>query len=211
MIDVNFWLVFLGAAVALNVAPGPDVLYILTKTISGGKKIGIASAIGVCTGALFHVSIAALGLSAILLSSTLAFAMIKYIGVCYLLYLAFQAFRSSGESFDINAERETTSTAWSAFKQGILIDILNPKVAIFFMAFLPQFLREGHGSPSWQLLYLGVLVIFIAIIIETLYVLLASKIAGKFRDNKHYGVVLDRVVGTVFVGLGIKLATSTNT
>ena len=211
MPDYGFWIVFIGTAIALNVAPGPDVLYILTKTISGGKKIGIASSLGVCTGALFHVVIAAVGLSAILLTSTLAFIIVKYIGVGYLLYLAFQAFRSSGANFVVNDNGQLKDSAWKAFKQGVLIDILNPKVAIFFMAFLPQFLREGQGSTSWQLLYLGVLVIVIAIIIETLYVLQASKISHKIHTNKNYTLWLDRVVGVMFVGLGIKLATGVNT
>lgn len=211
MLDYGFWIVFIGTAIALNVAPGPDVLYILTKTISGGKRIGIASSLGVCTGALFHVVIAAVGLSAILLTSTLAFIIVKYIGVGYLLYLAFQAFRSSGANFAVNDNGQVKDSAWKAFKQGVLIDILNPKVAIFFMAFLPQFLREGQGSTSWQLLYLGVLVIVIAIIIEILYVLLASKISHKIRTNKNYALWLDRVVGVIFVGLGIKLATGVNT
>lgn len=212
MIDYNFWLVFLGTAIALNVAPGPDVLYILTKTITGGKKIGIASSLGVCSGALFHVIIASIGLSAILVTSVVAFTIVKYIGVMYLLYLAFQAFRSSGTSLVINENASVQEKSmWKAFKQGVLIDILNPKVAIFFMAFLPQFLREGYGSTSWQLLYLGVLVIIIAILVELVYVLLASKITHKVKSDKRYSVWLDRVVGTIFVGLGIKLATSTNT
>ncbi|MCJ8297841.1 MAG: LysE family translocator [Pseudomonadales bacterium] len=211
MLDYGFWVVFIGTAIALNVAPGPDVLYILTKTISGGKRIGIASSLGVCTGALFHVVIAAVGLSAILLTSTLAFIIVKYIGVGYLLYLAFQAFRSSGENFAVNDNGQVQDSAWKAFKQGVLIGILNPKVAIFFMALLPQFLREGQGSTSWQLLYLGVLVIVIAIIIEILYVLLASKISHKIRTNKNYTLWLNRVVGVIFVGLGIKLATGVNT
>ncbi len=211
MMDYGFWAVFLGTAIALNVAPGPDVLYILTKTISGGKRIGIACSFGVCTGALFHVVIATVGLSAILMTSTIAFTIVKYIGVGYLLYLAFQAFRSSGENLAVHGNSKIKESAWKAFKQGVLIDILNPKVAIFFMAFLPQFLREGHGSTSWQLLYLGVLVVFIAIIIETLYVLLAAKISDKIRNNKNYSAWLDRVVGVIFVGLGIKLATSANT
>ncbi len=210
--DFNFWLVFIGTAIALNVAPGPDVLYILTKTISGGKKIGFASSLGVCTGALFHVVIAAVGLSAILVTSVVAFTIVKYIGVMYLLYLAYQAFRSSGTSLNIQTgDNQPKESIWAAFKQGILIDILNPKVAIFFMAFLPQFLREGHGSTSWQLLYLGILVILIAIIIEFIYVILASKITDKVQSDKKYSIWLDRIVGIVFVGLGLKLALSTNT
>lgn len=210
MFDYSFWLVFIGAAIALNLAPGPDVLYILTKTISGGKKIGIASSIGVCTGALFHVVIAAAGLSAILVTSAVAFTAVKYIGAAYLLYLAYHAFRSSGTSLEADGAIQGKESAWKAFKQGVLIDILNPKVAIFFMAFLPQFLREDHGSTAFQLMYLGMIVILVALFVEAIIVMLAAKIAGKFRDNKQYSIWLDRIVGTVFVALGLKLVTSSN-
>ena len=208
MIDLTFWLPFLLASIALNIAPGPDLLYILTKTIRHGKKVGFASAVGVCTGALFHVFIASLGLSAILVSSSLAFSLVKYIGAAYLLYLAFQAFRSSGYDFQIDVLTEKPESVFQAFKQGVLIDILNPKVAIFFMAFLPQFLREDAGSVSVQLFYLGLIVIVVAIIVEVLYVLETDKISAKLRSSKRFSIWLDRTVGVVFAGLGIKLATS---
>ena len=210
MIDYNFWFLFISVAIALNIAPGPDVVYILTKTITGGKRIGIASSLGVCTGALFHVVISAIGLSAILYTSAVAFSIVKYIGAVYLLYLAYQAFRSSGLLIENNENQKSKETMWGAFKQGVLIDILNPKVAIFFMAFLPQFVREGHGSTSFQLLILGVIIIILAIFIELVYVLLADSIASKLRDDRRYSMWMDRVVGVVFVGLGLKLAFSTN-
>lgn len=210
MSELHFWLLFLSTALALNVAPGPDLLYILTQTIANGKKVGIASALGVCTGALFHVVAASIGLSAILVSSALAFTIVKYIGVGYLLYLAYQSFRSAGTSLTIPSGKESQESVWKAFKQGVLVDILNPKVAIFFMAFLPQFVREGYGSVPMQLLYLGLLVIFVAIIVETTYVLLAFKLTNKVRTSKRISVLLDRFVGTVFVSLGIKLAISSN-
>lgn len=211
--DLNYWLVFLSAAFVLNIAPGPDLLFIFTKTISGGKKVGIAASLGVCTGALFHVIIAAIGLSAILVTSATAFTVVKIIGVTYLLYLAYQTFNSSGVSFDIDNNKTKhihTESALQAFKQGVLIDILNPKVAIFFMAFLPQFLREGHGSNSSQLLLLGLIVILVAVFVEAIFVLFASKISRQFRENPKYNQWLNRVVGTVFIALGIKLAVSTN-
>ena len=210
MIDYNFWFVFIGVTIALDVAPGPDVLYIITKTISGGKQIGFASSLGVCTGALFHIFLAAVGLSAILATSVIAFSIVKYIGVLYLLYLSYQSFKSNGTKFDITKE-ETNDTFWKAFRQGVLIDILNPKVAIFFMAFLPQFVREGYGSVPFQFTYLGIIIILVAIIIEGIYILFASKISTKLRENKKYSIWMDRVVGTMFLGLGIKLATSSHT
>jgi len=208
MSDFNYWLLFLTTALALNIAPGPDLLYILTKTMANGKKVGIASSLGVCTGALFHVFLAAFGLSAIIASSAIAFTIVKIIGACYLLYLAYQSFRSSGTNLDISTSKEPKETPFSAFKQGILIDILNPKVAIFFMAFLPQFIRNDHGSVPFQLLYLGLIIVVIAIVVEVVYVLVASKLTEKVRGSKKISMWLDRVVGTVFLALGIKLATT---
>ncbi len=211
MSDLHFWLLFFSTALALNIAPGPDLLYILTKTIANGKKVGIASALGVCTGALFHVAAASLGLSAILVSSALAFSIVKFIGVGYLLYLAYQSFRSAGTSLNITSIDQPKESPWKAFKQGVLVDILNPKVAIFFMAFLPQFIRNDHGAVPIQLLYLGLLVIAVAIIVEISYVLLASKLTKKVRSSKRVSVLLDRAVGAVFVALGLKLAISSST
>ncbi|MGF1731598.1 LysE family translocator [Photobacterium kasasachensis] len=205
MSDYGFWLLFFSTALALNIAPGPDLFYILTKTIASGKKVGIASALGVCTGALFHVFAAAVGLSAVLASSALAFTVVKYIGAGYLIYLAWQSFSSSGSLLNIDAKHGLKETPMAAFKQGVLVDILNPKVAIFFMAFLPQFVREGHGSVTFQLMYLGLLVIAVAIIVEVIYVLAASMLTHKLRSNQRFSQWLDRFVGTVFVVLGIKL------
>jgi RhtB (resistance to homoserine/threonine) family protein len=209
--DLNFWLLFFSTALALNIAPGPDLLYILTKTIANGKKVGVASALGVCTGALFHVAAASVGLSAILVSSALAFSIVKFIGVGYLLYLAYQSFRSAGTSLNITSSEQPKESAWKAFKQGVLVDILNPKVAIFFMAFLPQFIRDGYGTVPVQLLYLGLLVIVVAVIVEVTYVLLAFRLTKKIRSSKRVSVLLDRFVGAVFVALGLKLAISSST
>ena len=208
MSDLSFWMLFFSAALALNIAPGPDLLYILTKTIANGRKVGVAASMGVCTGALFHVFAAAVGLSAILVSSALAFTVVKFVGVAYLLYLAWDAFKSAGTSLQVSAEGQPKETPWAAFRQGVLVDILNPKVAIFFMAFLPQFIREDAGSVPLQLVYLGLLVIAVAMVVETAYVLLAAKLTNKVRSSKRLSVWLDRTVGTIFVALGIKLAVS---
>ena len=211
MSDFDFWLIFLTSAIALNVAPGPDLLFILTRTIRDGRKVGLASAAGVCSGACLHVIAAAIGLSAILVSSALAFSIVKYVGAAYLLYLAYQAFRSPG--IDLSAAKKTnpSTTALQAYKQGVLIDTLNPKVAIFFMAFLPQFVRDDAGPVSLQLLYLGLLVVAVAIVVETAYVLLADKISYSARNSQRVSIWLDRAAGVVYTGLGIRLATSTST
>lgn len=162
-----------------------------------------------CTGALFHVFAAAFGLSMILASSALAFSLVKYIGAAYLFYLAYQALQSSGFELIVESSNQR-ETAFESFKQGVIIDILNPKVAIFFMAFLPQFVRENSGPVSFQLIYLGLLVIAVAIVVETAYVLVADKISERIRSSKRLSIWLDRAVGAMFVTLGIKLALSKN-
>ena len=113
MLDVSYWLVFFSAAVALNIAPGPDLLYVITKTMTNGKKAGIASALGVCTGELFHVFAAATGLSAILVSSSRAFSIVKYVGAAYLLYLAYQSFRSRGVRLNFASDEQPKESLWA--------------------------------------------------------------------------------------------------
>lgn len=207
MTDLNYWLVFFTAAVVLNVSPGPDLIYILSRTIAQGTKVGLASAAGVCSGAVVHVLAAAFGLSALLAASAAAFAVVKYVGAGYLLYLGVQALRSSGSTFDLTtAQAAPTVTPWLAYRQGVLVDVLNPKAAIFFMAFLPQFVRPSHGAASAQLVVLGLLVILVAIVIESLFVLAAARSTRFFRANPRASAYLDRALGTILVSLGIRLA-----
>ena len=206
----SYWLLFFSAAIAINIAPGPDMVYIISKTIAQGRKIGFASSLGVCAGALFHVFAAALGLSAILATSAIAFSIVKYIGAAYLLYLGIKALLSKGTTFDSPDKKDVEFTAWEAFRQGALVDILNPKVAIFFMAFLPQFIRPELGHTSTQIIGLGFLVILVAIVVEFLIVLTAAQTTSFFRSNRKLSIWLDRVLGTVLIGLAIRLALTEN-
>lgn len=208
MSDSTFWLVFLSAALALNLSPGPDLLYVLSRTLAGGWRVGFASACGVCSGALVHVAFAALGISAILATSALAFTVVKYLGAAYLLYLGIQALRSAGEGTRRTLEAGPRTTPWQAYRQGVLVDILNPKAAIFFMAFLPQFVRPEHGAVATQLLILGVLVVVVAIIVECLLVLLANRASAALRRSRRLSLWLDRLLGSILVGLGIRLGLS---
>ncbi|MGK9065313.1 LysE family translocator [Stutzerimonas chloritidismutans] len=206
MSDATYWWVFFSAAIALNIAPGPDLMFVLSRTLSGGRRIGVASACGVCSGALVHVVAAALGLSAILATSALAFTVVKYVGAAYLLYLGIQTLRSAGGQFSLRPAPRTNG--WQAYRQGILVDILNPKAAIFFMAFLPQFVRPEQGAVATQLLVLGVLVVLVAIVIECSLVLLVARASSALRGNQRLRLWLDRVLGSVLVGLGIRLGLS---
>ena len=205
MESMTYWIVFFSAAVALNISPGQDLIYILSKTIAQGRKVGVASTLGVCSGALVHVFAAAFGISAILATSALAFNVVKYAGAAYLVYLGLQALMSKAGKIDFSEHQTKKTTPGHAFKQGALVDILNPKVAIFFMAFLPQFVRPELEMPTVQIVVLGILVILVAIIVEISFVLAAAQTTTFFRKKPSTSAWLDRILGSVLICLGIRL------
>ncbi|NNH62938.1 LysE family translocator [Rhizobium laguerreae] len=209
MFDYSFahWFAFLSAAVLLNLSPGPDIAFILGHTMRSGKRAGFSALFGVWSGACLHVLMAALGLSAILAASAVAFSTVKWIGAAYLVWLGIQALRSGGGDGLIKAVGERLPVA-RIYRQGILVSLLNPKVAIFFLAFLPQFVVEGAG-PAWaQLLLHGGLIIVVAAFIEPPLVLLGGRLADAIRHDQKIGLWLDRGLGTLFLALGVRLALS---
>jgi threonine/homoserine/homoserine lactone efflux protein len=202
--DLTHWTTFALASLALNVAPGPDLALIMAHTIKGGRRAGTAAMVGVWTGALGHVAFAALGLSAILAASATAFAMVKWAGAAYLVWMGWQALKGAG-SLSAGPEVKRLSS-WRIFRQGMLTDLLNPKTAIFFLAFLPQFVVDGAGPVWLQLALHGVLIIVTAAIVEPPLVLLGDRLAGGLRRHAGASRWLDRGLGTVLVALGVKLA-----
>ncbi len=188
----SYWLFFISATIAINITPGPDMIYILSRTIAQGRKIRIASSLGICSGVFVHIFAAAFGLLAILATSAMAFAIVKYVGAGYLIYLVgIQALRSKGISFDISVKKQPQSTFWKAYRQGVLIDILNPKVTIFFMAFLPQFVRPELGHVQAQILILGFIVNLVGMLVESGLVLTAVQTTFFFRNNSQFSTLLD--------------------
>ncbi len=203
--DIAHWTFFLSAAILLNIAPGPDMAFIMGHTVKGGVRGGTAAMLGIWTGAMGHVLLAALGLSAIIATTALAFAAVKWAGVIYLLWMGIQALRSNGESFLLNGAKSGVGF-WRVYRQGVFIDLLNPKVALFFLAFLPQFVVEGSG-PVWaQLLLHGTLIIVVAAFIEPPLILLGDRITTKLRNSRTFSKWMDRTLGALLVGLGIRLA-----
>ncbi|PST21032.1 lysine transporter LysE [Rhizobium sp. JAB6] len=201
------WIAFLTAATLLNLSPGPDIAFILGHTIRSGMRSGFAALFGIWSGACLHVLMAAAGLSAILAASALAFSTVKWIGAAYLIWLGVQALRSKGEAAWIKEAGKTLSFG-RIYRQGILVSLLNPKVAIFFLAFLPQFVVEGAG-PVWaQLLLHGSLIIVVAAFIEPPLILLGGRLSEALRRNRSLGLWLDRGLGALFVALGVRLAIS---
>jgi len=199
------WTTFLTAAVLLNISPGPDIAFILGQTVRGGRKSGFAAMFGIWTGAFGHVLMAAAGLSVILATSAIAFSVVKWAGAAYLIWLGIQALRSDGGKFVSDGVAEDLP-ARSIYKQGVFVGLLNPKVAVFFLAFLPQFVVEGSGPVSAQLFLHGFLIIVVAALIEPPLILLGGKLTDKLRGNPSIGKWMDRSLGAIFVALGLRLA-----
>lgn len=199
------WTTFFTAAILLNLSPGPDIAFILGQTVRGGRNAGFSAMTGIWVGTFFHVAFAAAGLSVILASSANAFMIIKWVGAAYLVYLGISALRSNGGMF-ISKQNGHKTSAIQIMKQGTLVSLLNPKVAIFFLAFLPQFVVLDAG-PVWaQIALHGLLIICVAAVIEPPLVLLGDKLTASLRNSPNIGKWMDRILGTILIGLGIRLA-----
>lgn len=206
MISGNELLIFLGAAILLNVSPGPDVIYVVSRTVAQGRRAGFLSSLGVCSGALVHVAAAAFGLSMVLATSALAFTIVKYLGAAYLVYLGARAIMSRG-GIDIDTGGMTQRAGgWRIFREGVIVDVLNPKAAIFFMAFLPQFVVPESGYVTLQFFALGLIVITVALIWEGLLVLMANRLTRRLRQSERFMRWLNRTLGAVLIALGLRLA-----
>ncbi|MCW9009645.1 LysE family translocator [Marinobacter sp.] len=202
------WMTFLSAAVLLNLSPGPDIAFILGQTLRHGRRQGLAAMFGIWTGAGLHVVMAAAGLSAILATSALAFSIVKWLGAAYLIWLGIKMLLSRGDSFVSNEDLNNQSKH-SVYWQGVLVSALNPKVAIFFLAFLPQFVVDGAGSNGSQLFLHGSLIIVVAAFIEPPLVLAGARLGSFLKKNRRVGLWMDRGLGALFVTLGVRLAAST--
>jgi threonine/homoserine/homoserine lactone efflux protein len=204
MIDPSKLYLFIGAAIALLLIPGPAVLYITTRSATQGRVAGLVSVLAIETANLIQAVAAGLGLSAILLSSALAFDVVKYLGAAYLVYLGVRKLFASDESVENEAvKRESLSRI---YWQGFAVNILNPKTALFFFAFLPQFVDPARGNVTAQNLLLGAIFVGLALITDSLYALLASSLAGKLTGNKRFQKGQRYFAGLVYIGLGITTA-----
>ena len=200
------WVTFFTAAVLLNLSPGPDFAFILAQTAKRGVKAGFYAMFGIWTGAFTHVIFAALGLSAIIATSAAAFTVVKWVGAIYLIWLGFQAIWSDGSAPEASETPVTGGELSKIYRQGVLVAALNPKVAIFFLAFLPQFVVPGAGPVSAQLFLHGLLILLVAACIEPPLVLIGGKVTGYLKSNAAASRWMDRGLGALFVGLGVKLA-----
>ncbi|MDP8951689.1 MAG: LysE family translocator [Actinomycetota bacterium] len=199
---------FVAASLAVIVAPGPDNVYVLTRGIAQGREVALASAWGMCSGLLFHTTLAALGLSAILARSAVAFSVVKYAGAAYLIYLGMRALL--GKEGASLVEEAPMTRLRSFFVRGLTMSLLNPKVAVFFLAFLPQFADPAGepGGAALQLLALGLVFALLSVLVFSAIALFASILGDRLSRNPRFANVLRWLTGCVLVGLGVRLGLS---
>lgn len=199
--------VFVAAGLILNITPGADMLYIAGRSSSQGAKAGVIAALGTGTGCMAHVLFATFGLSVVLATSAIAFSIVKYAGAAYLVYLGIATLLAMRSGTDVPAGLPVVPLSpWRIFQQAVLINILNPKVALFFMALLPQFVSPQAAHPAISFLFLGVLFDFNGTIVNVVFAIFSAKIASRLRGCKRLGLALKTAVGALFIGLGVRLA-----
>ncbi|OIN99446.1 MAG: hypothetical protein AUJ49_11120 [Desulfovibrionaceae bacterium CG1_02_65_16] len=208
MTDIQNFPAFLLATLALCAMPGPDFVYILGRSMAQGRRAGVVSALGVSAGATGHMLAAALGLSAFLAASAGAFLVLKYVGAAYLIYLGVQSFRTAGGRPEAVAQRPSPAPRRDRqlFLQGVLTDLLNPKVALFFLAFLPQFIAPHAANKVGAFLLLGGIELAIGLAWDVLLALCAARIARRLWSGARFQRLASRALGGVLLGLGVALA-----
>ena len=202
----NFELFFL-SAIFLSITPGPDTIYILGRAISQEANSGTASVLGISTGVLIHTIAAAIGLSTILATSALAFKIIKLIGAVYLIYLGITLILTSKNTDLLSKNKAAANGFWKIYRQGVITNVLNPKVALFFLSFLPQFIDPNQGNVT-SFILLGLIYVFICTVWYLIFAGFSSAIAMVFKKNPVWIRTINKISGSIFVGLGLHLAFS---
>ena len=204
MFDASQLYLFLIASFALLITPGPAVLYIVARSMNQGKMAGVASVLGVETANFLHASAAAVGLSAILLSSAPAFNLIKYLGAAYLIYLGVRKIILDDK--DAKTELSQHQSLSRIYAQGFIVNIFNPKTALFFFAFLPQFVNTSLTSLTLQMFLLGIIFVVMALITDSAYALISSSIASRLNTNQNFARNQRYFAGFIYIGLGVVTA-----
>ena len=204
MFDSATLALFMGTAVIFLLTPGPAVFYIVARSIDQGRTAGVVSSLGLNTGTLFHVAAAAFGISALLMSSALAFSVVKYLGAAYLIYLGIRKLLTREEERGVHAGQPQKFSR--IFGQGVLVNLLNPKTALFFFAFLPQFVDPTRGSVAGQILLLGGIFVVTAFLSDSLYAILAGTMGQWLRGNLRFLHWQRYFTGSAYIALGIGAA-----
>jgi threonine/homoserine/homoserine lactone efflux protein len=202
MMDAHHFLLFLAAAVVLAITPGPGIFYVLARTLAGGRREGIQSALGTFFGGLFHVVAAALGVSAVLAASAVAFHTVKYAGAAYLVWLGIRMIRTRHAEMPADA----AVPSQGSFRQGILTEALNPKTALFFLSFIPQFISAGRGHVFLQFIVLGAVSVLLNTVADLVVVFMAAPLERKLKSNARFRRRQRVASGLGMIGLGAYVA-----
>ena len=208
MIDPHRFSLFLGAASLLAIMPGPGMLYVLARTLAGGRREGVLSSLGTFFGGLMHVLAAATGLSLVLATSATAFAMVKYAGAAYLIYLGVRMIVSARKDQEGEIQMPAGQVRRNPFWQGIATEVLNPKTAIFFLAFIPQFVNRVSGGVFWQFLLLGTISVALNTSCDLMVTFMATPIGARLRSSATLRRRQRTVTGLTLIGLGAFVAVS---
>ncbi|SHH68998.1 LysE family translocator [Desulfofustis glycolicus] len=200
--------VFVGTGILLNLYPGPDTLYIIGRSLSQGRSAGVAAALGIGTGSIVHTLLGAFGLSAIITASATAFLLLKYAGCVYLIYQGVQLLRSTPAPESVGDRWSPRDDLLQVYRQGAVTNILNPKVALFFLAFLPQFISLASPNKPLSFIILGALFVTTGTIWCLLVALFSAALSRRLRQSPGTSRLLRRINGLLFLGLGFKLATA---
>lgn len=199
---MNVW-GFISAAVLLTIMPGPDILFVITQSITRGRKAGMVFAAGLCTGLIAHVTAVSLGISVLLMSSPLAFTILKFAGAAYLLYLGVKAFLARHQNhFSLATDNAVSG---KLYRKGILMNILNPKVILFFLAFFPQFIDREIGNPIPQMLFLGLIFMIQAFLIFSLMAILADRLARGLMQEPKIALGVNVAEALIYGVIGISI------
>lgn len=199
---MNLW-GFISAAVLLTLMPGPDILFVITQSITRGRKAGIIFVAGLCTGLIVHVTAVSIGVSFLLMSSPVAFTVLKFTGAAYLFYLGIKAFLARRENPFIL--EKTTAIHGKLYRKGILMNILNPKVILFFLAFFPQFVDYEAGHPVSRMLVLGLIFMMQAFLIFSMVAILAGRLAGRLMRDPKIALGMNITESLIYVAIGISI------
>jgi threonine/homoserine/homoserine lactone efflux protein len=202
MFDAHRFSLFLAAAIVLAITPGPGIFYVLARSLAGGRREGIHSSIGTFVGGLFHVFAAALGVSAILAASAVAFHTVKYAGAAYLVWLGIRMIRTRNAEISVETQRPSQG----AFRQGMFTEALNPKTALFFLSFIPQFIAPGHGHVFSQFVILGTLSVVLNTSADLIVVVLAAPLERKLKNSAPFRRRQRVASGLGMIGLGAYVA-----
>ena len=206
MPDLPQLLLFIAAGWLLNLTPGPDVLYIVSHGLRSGARAGMVAALGIISGCFVHVFAAAAGLSALLATSATAFTVLKWVGAAYLLWMGVKLLLSRGGRLSLDEGSPPETDLWAVWRRGFLTNVLNPKVALFFLAFVPQFIRPDAAHPALSFLLLGVLFNHNSLPINLGYAWLAAWAACRLHTLQRAMGWMDRAAGALFIGFGLRLA-----